>query len=441
MVEEVKKISFGFSKISKKTTIVSSKLIETTKEDTKVQFIDCLEGKSIKLKDPDDNKDKPLTIPLKREPNPVDTDFTVSNSRGTCDQDVPKSEINLTLEKEDSVNNTCGKDSVPVKNETLDELAAREIVEDLNKTKTEENTQVFSLPLTSNAPIGEKESSLEDYDNVPVSQFGMAILRGMGWAPGKGIGKNEKVAAPSMPTLRPKGMGLGADKVLNTATEGSKTSDEELTMVKGSFVRIIAGSNKDCYGQIEGFDEESGRIIVHLSIQNISVSINEFMVQIVNKNEFLKNSKVINVATYEKYKESEDNSECKDKSIEHSPEESTNSKQLMKESPDRLITNSTRNYEDKSKSIRSGSSSNTPEDFMRSNKSTSQPSQSHKMKDSQRTRHSRSNSRDCRSSSSEHSYRKKHRSKKKKPSSHKYKSRSRSRSPRDHKYKRHKKRK
>jgi G patch domain/KOW motif-containing protein len=33
------------------------------------------------------------------------------------------------------------------------------------------------------------QSTLEDYESIPVVDYGMAMLRGMGWNPGKGIGK------------------------------------------------------------------------------------------------------------------------------------------------------------------------------------------------------------------------------------------------------------
>lgn len=36
------------------------------------------------------------------------------------------------------------------------------------------------------------QSTVEDYEKIPVDAFGLAMLRGMGWKPGKGIGKNEK---------------------------------------------------------------------------------------------------------------------------------------------------------------------------------------------------------------------------------------------------------
>lgn len=36
---------------------------------------------------------------------------------------------------------------------------------------------------------GEEESTLEDYEKIPINDFGMAMLRGMGWKEGSGIGK------------------------------------------------------------------------------------------------------------------------------------------------------------------------------------------------------------------------------------------------------------
>lgn len=316
MGEEVKKISFGFSKFTKKTQIVSSTLNQIKPEKNSVELIDCFEGKSIKLKNPVQPVDKILVIPLQRHQE-TKLDFnseddskrldSVTSTVGDSDSRVnmkTNDPIEKVLLTEIGNENKADLKSITNKILTLDEIAAKEILEDLNDKKNQDESRIFTVPLTNNPPAGENESSLEDYENIPVGDFGVAMLRGMGWAPGKGIGKNEKLVTPSLPTLRPKGMGLGADTVLKSSLE-TKPSNKDLKMVKKSFIRVIAGQHKDSYGQVEGFDDETGRLIVKLALKNISISLNEFMVQLVDDVEFLKNSKVINVSKYEQYKEDE----------------------------------------------------------------------------------------------------------------------------------------
>lgn len=38
------------------------------------------------------------------------------------------------------------------------------------------------------------ETTMEDYERMPVEHFGAALLRGMGWSEGQGIGRNRKSA-------------------------------------------------------------------------------------------------------------------------------------------------------------------------------------------------------------------------------------------------------
>ena len=56
------------------------------------------------------------------------------------------------------------------------------------------------------------EATLEDYDRMPVSQFGAALLRGMGWKPGEPASRNKKrgIVEPWLPLPRPAMLGLGA---------------------------------------------------------------------------------------------------------------------------------------------------------------------------------------------------------------------------------------
>ncbi|NWV25319.1 GPKOW protein, partial [Origma solitaria] len=52
----------------------------------------------------------------------------------------------------------------------------------------------------------------EDYEAVPVGQFGLAMLRGMGWRQGQGIGRTfPRVVPPLEHRPRPRGLGVGAE--------------------------------------------------------------------------------------------------------------------------------------------------------------------------------------------------------------------------------------
>lgn len=120
------------------------------------------------------------------------------------------------------------------------------------------------------------------------------MLRGMGWKEGTVIGKNQsgKIQAKE-PTLRPKGMGLGANKMANA--EKKPKDEEELKLVKGAFAKITAGLHKGTYCQVEGFDDEAGRVIVKTSVKGEVLSLNEFLVIPISKEEYQKSSKVISM--------------------------------------------------------------------------------------------------------------------------------------------------
>lgn len=55
-------------------------------------------------------------------------------------------------------------------------------------------SKVLTLPAIKEELVleGKQESTLDDYENVPISDYGMAMLRGMGWKEGMPIGKNTK---------------------------------------------------------------------------------------------------------------------------------------------------------------------------------------------------------------------------------------------------------
>lgn len=64
-------------------------------------------------------------------------------------------------------------------------------------------------------------ATLEDYNRVPVEQFGAAMLRGMGWKDGDGIGlnKGKKHEKSKIPERRPALLGIGAKEEAAVAQE------------------------------------------------------------------------------------------------------------------------------------------------------------------------------------------------------------------------------
>lgn len=52
---------------------------------------------------------------------------------------------------------------------------------------------MLELPAADDGVVleGKEEPTLDDYENVPIGDYGMAMLRGMGWKEGMVVGKNQ----------------------------------------------------------------------------------------------------------------------------------------------------------------------------------------------------------------------------------------------------------
>ncbi|KYM92629.1 Omega-amidase NIT2 [Atta colombica] len=306
MAEESKKISFGFAKSVKKPILGKQKL----HQEKKVDYIECLDDKAIKVIGKEDKKEEFVIIPLLESNSWHDriiNKIDASKSKISNDdmQKVKIKEESQQISNGDltSIDRSVFPSNSQIKTDsameskilTLDEQAVKEIIEDLNATeKNKDDLCDITLSLVKRQNLeGAEESTLEDYDKVPLNVFGSAMLRGMGWKPGEGIGKNPKLVTPIVPELRPIGMGLGADKTgLQKQDEKTQKEEEELRIQKGSFIKIIAGKRSNAYGQIEGFDD-AGRLIVKMALNGNTISVNECIVQVVTKPEYLKNSKVL----------------------------------------------------------------------------------------------------------------------------------------------------
>jgi len=184
----------------------------------------------------------PLIIPLQNDRKITER---LKNLVDICKQ--RDSHEDESEKKETNNSNNCEV----FKNETLDQRAARELLEQIKDDQSLSNeTKVFTLPLKpEDLPLdGAKESSLDDYDSVPIIDFGLAMLRGMGWKDEKNKKKDNKLDGP---VLRPKGMGLGADKMAKPSEPLIQPAlDEVLEIRKNACIKILAGKHKDAYGQV-----------------------------------------------------------------------------------------------------------------------------------------------------------------------------------------------
>merc|ERR1712233_213645 len=207
---------------------------------------------------------------------------------------------------------------------SLMEEAAKEILEETKRELNEwesrtDNGRLDNVPTVIanaapssfeneehlNVSLRAEASTREDYESVPIEQYGMAMLRGMGWKPGDGIGGYKKQVVPIFdPQSRPKGLGLGATRPKADQTV-VKEGEEKLTLKRGAFVLVEGGAKRGLYGEVEGLDEENGRVLLKMGVGKEIASVSENVIKLVTKTEFKEKGKVLNLDKYEKYKEKE----------------------------------------------------------------------------------------------------------------------------------------
>ncbi|EDV48797.1 G-patch domain and KOW motifs-containing protein [Drosophila erecta] len=297
---EAKKISFGFSKLSKKPNILPSK---QQKEESKVELIKCLEGNEI-MPVAEKVTAAPLTIKMIGMQKTSSALASLMRRRAVLLGEEEPDPEEVTPAAQSIAEVTAGGPT-----ESLEQRAARELISASQSNGAESlDGQKLVLPAlkADELPLdGAKEATLDDYDNIPIQQFGLAMLRGMGWVdpPPKKKGSGPIDDAPF---LRPKGMGLGADKALKPkALMVQPEKNEVLEIKKQAYVRILGGKQKDQYGQIQGFDDHAGRVIVKMAIGGVKEAFNEFLCQPVSRKEYSQYGKCINTAKYEEFKKCE----------------------------------------------------------------------------------------------------------------------------------------
>ncbi|KAM5196990.1 G-patch domain and KOW motifs-containing protein isoform 1-T1 [Hipposideros larvatus] len=154
-------------------------------------------------------------------------------------------------------------------------------------------------------PLAETVPEEANYEAVPVEAYGLAMLRGMGWKPGQGIGRTfNQVVKPRVNSLRPKGLGLGANltevqALAPTGPHRQPRPDEEQEkdkedqpkgLVPGGAVVVLSGPHRGHYGKVEGLDPDNVRAMVRLAVGSRMVTVSEYCLRPVSQQEFDKNS-------------------------------------------------------------------------------------------------------------------------------------------------------
>lgn len=179
----------------------------------------------------------------------------IENTKTSAALAALKSLKNVIEGTEEEVAEPIAEQIEPSIQKTLEQQAAHEILNSLKEIQDLEGTgdNGLILPLKADElPLdGAKESTLNDYDNIPISHFGLAMLRGMGWK------EEEKKKTKSDPTKldvpmpRPRGMGLGADKMIKIKPLlVAPAVNEVLSIKKNACVRMLSGKHKDLYGMV-----------------------------------------------------------------------------------------------------------------------------------------------------------------------------------------------
>lgn len=125
------------------------------------------------------------------------------------------------------------------------------------------------------------------YERMPVEEFGRAMLRGMGWREGGGIGRDVKgLVKPIEAKLRPKGLGLGADPspLNNTNVTGRRHQGEINKLSVGATVGITTGVHVGLAGTVIGI--QSTTITIKLTISGEIVSVEQSEISLSQPGDF-----------------------------------------------------------------------------------------------------------------------------------------------------------
>ncbi|PIK62796.1 putative G patch domain and KOW motifs-containing protein [Apostichopus japonicus] len=290
--------SFTIKKKKDSNALQESSIAENVAEEKeKTEFIVGIHENKIESTEPKEEK-KELVIPL------ISKNRWQGHESQTSNEEPPRKKVKSTQRQTKQVAAAASLNQ-------LDNEAVKEIIKETsvyNETWEDRGKEDLNLTIpllmVNKPPEGfETDDKLDvsirpnvaeeaDYETVPISSFGMAMLRGMGWNKKEGIGTSRPVEAVS----RPKGQGLGADrgpgpKQQAAKGKGPEGTDEPEGFVKGAGILVTRGAHKNLYGLIEGTDEDNSRLVIKLAINGQVITLSQFNAQAVSKSEYKKYAK------------------------------------------------------------------------------------------------------------------------------------------------------
>lgn len=272
-------VAFQFSKHTSKSKVISDVLPQylqgSSKEET--EFVSSIDKDTIHTSKKVKLDRVPLVIPLRVSKSAVKSrkrpDYTVENSNGA-----------LT---------------------SLEDDAVKELTAAASEPSSQSPSHDQAPLISSGGPSIGSVSTIEEYDSVPVEQFGRAMLRGMGMTdlPEPDSSKPTPNDTPTQPLPRPKGLGLGACPVAAGVVRAPTDSEAEvLAVVSGAFVRVTSGRHSGAYGRVQSVDDEA-RVLVQLALAKTSISVPELALQPVTRAHYKQHAHVINQEKYHEHKQ------------------------------------------------------------------------------------------------------------------------------------------
>ncbi|XP_065182977.1 G-patch domain and KOW motifs-containing protein-like [Sycon ciliatum] len=302
-------LSFGFSKTSKKSSIVSGPA-----------RID--DSQRSRRRDGSEDEDGVVT-------HVGNTDLAEARSRGDRPKEYVIPLIKSTKRQATGDHGAGSKkkqsEMSELERQAVDELArdAQEAVDgDVDPDRVVPLLMQNRLDKVDESELGEV-SKLDDYEDMPVGAFGEAMLRGMGWKPGIGVGKtNKKEVKPVEFIARSGGRGLGAEsskevqelsgkpkprrlrpgeerktekqlpvgedgRVRHTRNVGEELEDkEDLELKVGSYCLVESGRHSGLYGKAISLQLDPARVVVRLAISEQTVDVSQASVITVPRRQY-----------------------------------------------------------------------------------------------------------------------------------------------------------